>query len=75
MRPKEKTPLTARQNEVFDIIADFIDRRHFAPTVREIMDELGVSSPNGIVGHLDALEAKGWIGREPNMARALWIQE
>ena len=54
------TPPTARQSAVLAAIV-----RHMAthggqcPTVREMMAATGITSPNGIVGHLLALEKKG----------------
>jgi repressor LexA len=67
--------LTARQREVFEFIRDLITNRGYGPTVREIGDNFGISSPNGVMCHLKALEKKGLISREPNMSRAIQINE
>jgi repressor LexA len=67
--------LTARQREVFEFIRDLISNRGYGPTVREIGDQFGISSPNGVMCHLKALEKKGLISREPNMSRAIQIAE
>ncbi len=67
--------LTSRQREVFELIRDLITSRGYGPTVREIGDEFGISSPNGVMCHLKALEKKGLITREPNMSRAIEITE
>jgi len=67
--------LTARQREVFEFIRDLITNRGYGPTVREIGDQFGISSPNGVMCHLKALEKKGLITREPNMSRAIQINE
>jgi SOS-response transcriptional repressor LexA len=56
------TPPTARQAAVLAAIV-----RHMAthggqcPTVRELMAATGITSPNGIVGHLLALEKRGLV--------------
>ena len=44
--------LTARQREVFDMIYEQIINRGYGPTVREIADQFGIASPNGVVCHL-----------------------
>jgi len=67
--------LTSRQREVFEFVRDLITNRGYGPTVREIGDNFGISSPNGVMCHLKALEKKGLITREPNMSRAIQITE
>ena len=41
--------------------------------MREIGDEFQISSPNGVMCHLKALEKKGLLTREPNMSRAIQL--
>ena len=65
--------LTDRQREVYDFIKDKIQNRGYGPTVREIGDHFHISSPNGVMCHLKALEKKGLIIREPNMSRAIQL--
>src|SRR5215467_13617019 len=65
--------LTSRQREVFEFIREKITGRGYGPTVREIGDNFRISSPNGVMCHLKALEKKGLIIREPNMSRAIQI--
>lgn len=67
--------LTERQREVYDFIREKIRLRGYGPTVREIGAEFGISSPNGVMCHLKALEKKGLISREPNMSRAITMSE
>ena len=67
--------LTTRQREVFDFIRDKITGRGYGPTVREIGDYFRISSPNGVMCHLKALEKKGLITREPNMSRAIQLTD
>lgn len=67
--------LTARQQSVFDYIRNCIVEDGFAPTIREIAEEFGFSSPNGVVGHLRALEKKGLINRENNKSRSIVLTE
>jgi repressor LexA len=61
--------LTARQQEVLDFIRHRVATRGSAPSLREIMDHFGFSSPATVSSHLDLLEKKGAIRREPGRAR------
>src|SRR5262245_34003161 len=63
--------LTKRQLYVYEFIKDKICNRGYGPTVREIGEEFGISSPNGVMCHLKALEKKGLIRRSPNKSRAI----
>ncbi|MEX0586750.1 MAG: transcriptional repressor LexA [Pirellulales bacterium] len=65
--------LTKKQLLVYEFIRDKIRNRGYGPTVREMGDHFGISSPNGVVCHLKALEKKGMITREPNMSRAIQL--
>lgn len=63
--------LTERQQAVFEFIRDKIKNRGYGPTVREIGEFFKISSPNGVMCHLKALEKKGLILRSPNKSRAI----
>ena len=63
--------LTKRQKAVYEFIREKIRNRGYGPTVREIGDQFGIRSPNGVMCHLKALEKKGLITREKNMSRAI----
>lgn len=51
--------LTARQQEVFDLIRDRINQSGMPPTRAEIAQQLGFRSPNAAEEHLKALARKG----------------
>ncbi len=63
--------LTPRQQQVYEFIHDKIVNRGYGPTVREIGTRFDISSPNGVMCHLKALEKKGLILRSPNKSRAI----
>jgi repressor LexA len=65
--------VTKRQQAVYEFIREKIRSRGYGPTVREIGHHFEISSPNGVVCHLKALEKKGLIHREPNMSRAIQL--
>lgn len=66
-----KTTLTQRQKEVLEFIKQTIEVEGMPPTVAEITSGLGVSSTNGIRGHLQALARKGAIELVPNASRGI----
>ena len=66
-----KTTLTQRQKEVLEFIKQTIEVEGMPPTVAEITSGLGVSSTNGIRGHLQALARKGAIELVPNASRCI----
>lgn len=70
-----RLPLTARQREALEYIRKCVRKRGYGPTVREIGDQMGINSPNGVVGHLVALERKGFIHREANLSRSIMLVE
>lgn len=63
--------LTARQEEIYSMILDFIEEHGYPPTVREIQAVFRLASPNGVVCHLEALAKKGWIKWANGQARAI----
>lgn len=69
--PESLSVLTDRQRGVFRYVVQSIYERGYPPTVREIGEEFGISSPNGVMCHLKALESKGFIVREPNSSRGI----
>lgn len=65
--------LTDRQREIYEFIRLKIESRGYGPTVREIGENFGIKSPNGVMCHLKALEKKGLINREEHAARAIQL--
>jgi repressor LexA len=67
--------ITARQREIFEYLREKIIARGYGPTVREIGQHFGITSPNGVMCHLKALEKKGLISRDAYMWRAIQLTE
>lgn len=63
--------LTARQEQILNLIRDAIDNTGFPPTRAEIATELGFRSPNAAEEHLQALARKGAIELSPGMSRGI----
>jgi len=67
--------LTARQQEVLDLIKEAIATSGFPPTRAEIAAKLGFRSPNAAEEHLKALARKGAIEMMPGASRGIRIIE
>ena len=65
--------LTPRQTRVLEVIRDAIARRGYPPSMREIGEAAGLSSPSSVSHQLGVLETKGYIRRDPNRPRALEV--
>lgn len=63
--------LTERQSQVLEYIMEMVASSGMPPTVAEITAAMGVSSTNGIRGHLQALKRKGVIELVPNASRGI----
>ena len=65
--------MTRRQKAVYECITEFIEEKGYGPTVREVCERLGLSSPSTVHVHLKALEDKGLINRDPLKSRSITI--
>ncbi|WP_287790876.1 MULTISPECIES: LexA family transcriptional regulator [Atlantibacter] len=65
--------LTARQQEVLDLVADYIADHGFPPTIYELSGLMGCRSPNAANDHLRALQRKGAITITPGVSRGITI--
>ncbi len=63
--------VTKRQQAVLDCIEECIREKGYGPTVREVCQSLGLSSPSTVHVHLKALEDKGMIKRDPLKSRSI----
>jgi repressor LexA len=67
--------LTERQQQVLDYIRKTVADRGYPPSVREIGEAIGLSSPSTVHSHLSALVRAGAIKRDPTKPRAIMIVE
>lgn len=63
-------PLTERQRSVLLFLESCLSDRGYMPTIREIAQHFSVTS-NAAVTRLEALERKGYLTREPGVARGI----
>lgn len=59
--------------EVLGVIKRHIRSKGYAPTVREIGDEVGLKSPAAVHHHLEVLRREGHIDWEPGKSRTLRV--
>jgi repressor LexA len=67
----EASMLTARQQEIWQFLVEYVDGHGYPPTVREIGEAVGLASPSTVHAHLANLERAGLLRRDPTKPRAL----
>lgn len=65
--------LTTRQRRVLEVIRNSVDRRGYPPSLREIGEAVGLTSPSSVSHQLSALERKGYLRKDPNRPRAIEV--
>ncbi|WP_076347872.1 transcriptional repressor LexA [Alicyclobacillus vulcanalis] len=63
--------LTARQRAILEFIKKNIREKGYPPSVREIGEAVGLASSSTVHGHLERLQQKGYLRRDPTKPRAL----
>src|SRR4051794_14044097 len=66
--------LTARQRQILDVIEVNMRERGYPPSVREIGEAVGLTSPSTVHSHLASLERLGYLRRDPSKPRALEVR-
>lgn len=65
--------LTARQRLVLETIRNAVERKGYPPSMREIGEAVGLTSPSSVAHQLAQLERKGFLRRDPNRPRAIEV--
>ena len=66
--------LTQRQRAILDFIVESVERRGYPPAVREIGQAVGLASPSTVHAHLQTLEDRGYLRRDPTKPRAIEVR-
>ena len=66
--------LTPRQRAILDCIETHMRLRGYPPSVREIGDAVGLTSPSTVHNHLASLQKLGYLKRDPSKPRALEVR-
>jgi repressor LexA len=69
-----ETTLTARQREILEMIEQHMRERGYPPSVREIGEAVGLTSPSTVHAHLGALQKRGYLMRDPTKPRAIEVR-
>ncbi len=69
----DREQLTTRQEQILDFILSAVRTRGYPPSVREIGEAVGLSSPSTVHSHLSTLAREGFIRRDPSKPRAIEV--
>jgi repressor LexA len=65
--------LSQRQQAILDFIGAFLDDNDYPPTIRDIQQELGISSTSVVDYNLKVLEERDCIRRNRNISRGIEV--
>jgi repressor LexA len=65
--------VTQRQKEILEYIKESILKNGYPPSVREICEAVNLKSTSSVHSHLETLEEKGYIRRDPTKPRTIEI--
>ncbi|HXN90890.1 MAG TPA: MarR family transcriptional regulator, partial [Candidatus Sulfotelmatobacter sp.] len=71
MNIKLSDQLTDRQTKILEFIRHVTRVRNYPPSVREIGEAVGLSSSSTVHNHLNQLERRGLIKRDPSKSRTV----
>ncbi len=66
--------LTSRQREILEVIDRYMRERGYPPSVREIGEAVGLTSPSTVHNHLASLQRRGFLRRDPTKPRAIEVR-
>jgi repressor LexA len=69
------TGVPSTRLRILDFIRKFLDKRGYAPTVRDIARGCNISTPSVVQHHLNKLESQGHIYRDPEVFRSIRLVE
>ncbi len=70
-----REPLNAKEQAMYDYIAESIRKNSFSPSVRDIKAALGIKSTSTVHAYLGRLASKGYITREDGKSRTVRTAE
>ncbi|MGH9103466.1 MAG: transcriptional repressor LexA [Acidimicrobiales bacterium] len=65
---------TGKRREILDFIAAQLRSRGYPPSVREIGQAVGLTSPSTVHAHLGTLQRQGYLRRDPSKPRAIEVR-
>jgi repressor LexA len=73
MEASELRELTTAQRELYDWLEGYIRQHRHSPSIRQMMEAMGLRSPAPIQSRLRHLQQKGWITWKEGQARTLQL--
>ncbi|MBI1351427.1 MAG: transcriptional repressor LexA [Actinomycetales bacterium] len=73
--PADESGLTPRQQAILAVIRETVESRGYPPSVREIGQGVGLTSPSSVAHQLATLERMGYLRKDPNRPRALVVAD
>ncbi|OUQ21802.1 repressor LexA [Lachnoclostridium sp. An14] len=65
--------ITEKQTEILEYIKECVLKKGYPPSVREICEAVHLKSTSSVHSHLETLEEKGYIRRDPTKPRTIEI--
>ncbi|MEY4800493.1 MAG: hypothetical protein RLZZ213_940, partial [Cyanobacteriota bacterium] len=65
--------LSSAQQELYDWLSEYIGSNRHSPSIRQMMEAMGLRSPAPIQSRLRHLQQKGWITWQEGQARTLQL--
>lgn len=72
--PPARPQLTQRQEDILVFIERQMRERGYPPSVREIGEAVGLTSPSTVHSHLATLQRLGFLKRDPTKPRAIEVR-
>lgn len=72
--PMADIQLTGRQRDILEMIERHMRDRGYPPSVREIGEAVGLTSPSTVHNHLATLQRLGFLKRDPTKPRAIEVR-
>jgi repressor LexA len=69
-----ETTLTSRQRQILEVIDQSMRDKGYPPSVREIGEIVGLTSPSTVHTHLNTLQRLGYLRRDPAKPRAIEVR-
>jgi repressor LexA len=68
-----QSTLTDRQRKILAMIRETVEEHGYPPSIREIGEAVGLTSPSSVHSQLEALQRKGFIRRDPTKPRTIAV--
>ena len=69
------TQISQRRQQILIFIREFIGRKGYPPTIRDILRACNISSIAVVQHHLKVLENQGYISRDPGIRRSITLTD